>query len=113
MFGLFVIKNGGIVVGDKENHAPVLHLAQPLYCVLIAGGALVAAEAGELCLYLVGIDLDSMTSDRSSSAMAARRARELDPEGSLSAVSLLTDASLVVSVLSCGLGGSPYEHDGS
>ncbi|KAL8909534.1 MAG: hypothetical protein Q9171_005013 [Xanthocarpia ochracea] len=30
-FGYFVIWNGGVVLGDKENHIPSLHLAQMLY----------------------------------------------------------------------------------
>ncbi|KAL8785685.1 MAG: hypothetical protein Q9213_003244 [Squamulea squamosa] len=30
-FGYFVIWNGGVVLGDKENHVPSLHLAQMLY----------------------------------------------------------------------------------
>ncbi len=33
-FAAFVVANGGIVVGDKAHHAPVRHLAQPLYCLL-------------------------------------------------------------------------------
>lgn len=30
-FAAFVVWNGGIVLGDKENHAPVRHWAQPFY----------------------------------------------------------------------------------
>ncbi|KAI4277625.1 MAG: hypothetical protein L6R38_005408 [Xanthoria sp. 2 TBL-2021] len=30
-FGYFVLWNGGVVLGDKENHVPSLHLAQMLY----------------------------------------------------------------------------------
>ncbi len=30
-FSSFVIYNGGIVVGDRANHTPQLHLVQPLY----------------------------------------------------------------------------------
>ncbi|KAL8771058.1 MAG: hypothetical protein Q9209_003477 [Squamulea sp. 1 TL-2023] len=30
-FGCFVIWNGGVVLGDKENHVPSLHLVQMLY----------------------------------------------------------------------------------
>ncbi len=33
-FAAFVLHNGGIVVGDKDNHVPVRHLMQPLYFVL-------------------------------------------------------------------------------
>ncbi len=33
-FAVFVLYNGGIVVGDKDNHVPVRHLMQPLYFVL-------------------------------------------------------------------------------
>lgn len=39
-FGAFVVHNGGIVVGDKANHAPVRHLMQPLYFALYFTGAL-------------------------------------------------------------------------
>ncbi len=35
-FAAFVVWNGGIVVGDKSHHAPVLHLMQPLYFALYA-----------------------------------------------------------------------------
>lgn len=30
---LFVLRNGSIVLGDKEHHQAALHWAQPLYCV--------------------------------------------------------------------------------
>lgn len=30
-FALFVLHNGGIVLGDKEHHVPVAHWAQPFY----------------------------------------------------------------------------------
>ena len=30
-FALFVLRNGGVVVGDRSAHAPVKHLMQPLY----------------------------------------------------------------------------------
>ncbi|KAL4518927.1 hypothetical protein Ndes2437B_g04811 [Nannochloris sp. 'desiccata'] len=33
-FAGFILYNGGIVVGDKDNHVPVRHLMQPLYFVL-------------------------------------------------------------------------------
>jgi alpha-1,2-glucosyltransferase len=33
-FAGFVLHNGGIVVGDKDNHVPVRHLMQPFYFVL-------------------------------------------------------------------------------
>jgi alpha-1,2-glucosyltransferase len=33
-FAAFVAVNGGVVVGDRQHHAPVRHLAQPLYCLL-------------------------------------------------------------------------------
>lgn len=33
-FAAFVVYNGGIVVGDKDNHVPVRHFMQPLYFVL-------------------------------------------------------------------------------
>ena len=33
-FAVFVVQNGGIVVGDKDHHVPVRHLMQPLYFVL-------------------------------------------------------------------------------
>lgn len=35
-FAAFVVWNGGVVVGDKANHAPVRHLVQPLYFALYA-----------------------------------------------------------------------------
>lgn len=39
-FAAFVLWNGGIVVGDKGNHEPALHLMQPLYCALFCASAL-------------------------------------------------------------------------
>ncbi|KAL8935069.1 MAG: hypothetical protein Q9211_004900 [Gyalolechia sp. 1 TL-2023] len=30
-FGLFILRNGGVVLGDKENHVASIHLAQMLY----------------------------------------------------------------------------------
>ena len=39
-FAAFVVWNGGIVVGDRSNHAPKLHLVQPLYFLLFAAAAL-------------------------------------------------------------------------
>lgn len=30
-FALFVVRHGGIVLGDKEHHVPVTHLMQPFY----------------------------------------------------------------------------------
>jgi len=44
-FAVFVVVNGGITVGDREAHAPVLHLAQPLYF-----GSFLLAAAGPLLL---------------------------------------------------------------
>ena len=35
-FAAFVVVNGGIVVGDKEHHKPVLHFAMPLHMVGIS-----------------------------------------------------------------------------
>ncbi|KAI8466453.1 MAG: DIE2/ALG10 family-domain-containing protein [Monoraphidium minutum] len=45
-FAAFVVLNGGVTVGDREAHAPVSHLAQPLYFglfALAAAGPLLAA----------------------------------------------------------------------
>lgn len=39
-FAVFVVVNGGIVVGDRNNHTPVLHLMQLPYLLLFAAGAL-------------------------------------------------------------------------
>ena len=39
-FAIFVVVNGGIVVGDRANHTPQLHLVQPLYFVLFTTGFL-------------------------------------------------------------------------
>ena len=33
-FCVFVVYNQGIVVGDRANHSPQLHLVQPLYFCL-------------------------------------------------------------------------------
>lgn len=41
----FVAWNGGIVLGDKANHVPVLHFPQVLYCI-----AFVAAFLSPLLL---------------------------------------------------------------
>ena len=40
-FGIFVVANGGIVVGDKEAHQATLHLAQLPYYALFAAAAFV------------------------------------------------------------------------
>ena len=40
LFGAFVARNGGIAVGDKGNHAPVLHLMQAPYLALFCAAAL-------------------------------------------------------------------------
>ena len=40
LFAAFVVWNGGIVLGDKAAHAPVVHLMQPLYFVLFTAVAL-------------------------------------------------------------------------
>ena len=40
-FVAFVVRNGGVVVGDKENHRPALHLALPLH--MAAAAAIVAS----------------------------------------------------------------------
>ena len=39
-FVVFVVQNGGIVLGDKAAHAPVRHLVQPLYFCLFSATAL-------------------------------------------------------------------------
>lgn len=39
-FAIFVVSNGGIVVGDRANHTPQLHLVQPLYFTLFTTGFL-------------------------------------------------------------------------
>ena len=39
-FAAFVVWNGSIVVGDKMNHQPAVHFAQPLYFVLFSAMAL-------------------------------------------------------------------------
>ena len=39
-FAAFVVRNGGVVVGDRSAHAPVKHLMQPLYFVGFAALAL-------------------------------------------------------------------------
>ena len=36
LFAAFVVENRGIVVGDRSNHEPTLHLVQPLYFALFA-----------------------------------------------------------------------------
>lgn len=36
-FGAFVIANGGIVVGDKDNHKPTVHFAMLSHCLAISG----------------------------------------------------------------------------
>jgi alpha-1,2-glucosyltransferase len=39
-FAAFVKYNGGVAIGDKQNHQPVLHWAQPFYCALYCSLAL-------------------------------------------------------------------------
>lgn len=41
-FAVFVKKNGGVVVGDKAHHMPVLHFMQVPYLLLFTAGALAA-----------------------------------------------------------------------
>ena len=38
-FAAFVVANGGVVVGDRANHAPAAHWAQPLYTLLFTAAA--------------------------------------------------------------------------
>jgi alpha-1,2-glucosyltransferase len=40
MFFVFIVINDGIVVGDKVNHQPVLHLAQGVYMTAFGGAPL-------------------------------------------------------------------------
>lgn len=42
-FAVFVVANGGVVIGDRLMHAPVWHLAQLLYFLLFAAAALAPA----------------------------------------------------------------------
>jgi alpha-1,2-glucosyltransferase len=49
-FGAFVARNGGIVVGDRANHAPVLHFAQLGYFVAFAAPYLAAVGGAPLAL---------------------------------------------------------------
>ena len=45
-FGAFVYANGGIVVGDKANHEPVLHAMQLPYLALFCASALAPVHFG-------------------------------------------------------------------
>ncbi|PCH33326.1 glycosyltransferase family 59 protein [Wolfiporia cocos MD-104 SS10] len=49
-FGAFVVWNGGIVLGDKSNHVPVLHVPQLYYFVgfasILGGPALLTGQDG-------------------------------------------------------------------
>ena len=59
-FAAFVCANGGIVVGDKANHAPVLHVMQLPYLALFCAGALAPVHFGLprcLCLALPTLPL--------------------------------------------------------
>lgn len=38
-FAAFVAANGGVVIGDRANHAPAAHWAQPLYALLFTAVA--------------------------------------------------------------------------
>lgn len=38
-FAAFVVFNGGVAVGDRANHAPAAHWAQPLYALLFTAAA--------------------------------------------------------------------------
>ena len=38
-FAAFVVANGGVVVGDRANHAPAAHWVQPLYALLFTAAA--------------------------------------------------------------------------
>ncbi len=39
-FAAFVLRNGGVVVGDRSAHVPVTHLMQPLYFFAFSAVAL-------------------------------------------------------------------------
>lgn len=43
-FAAFVYRNGGVAVGDKEHHTPVMHLMQIPYLLLFTGGCLAAVH---------------------------------------------------------------------
>ncbi|KIY45502.1 glucosyltransferase [Fistulina hepatica ATCC 64428] len=54
VFAAFVIWNGGIVLGDKSNHIPVLHIPQMYYfisfCTALGWPVLISARGGVLRL---------------------------------------------------------------
>jgi len=43
-FAVFVYKNGGVAVGDKEHHVPVQHYMQIPYLLLFTAGCLTAVH---------------------------------------------------------------------
>ncbi len=57
-FAAFVAVNGGIVVGDKGNHTPVLHGMQLPYLALFCAGALAPVHLSlprRVCFFLLEI----------------------------------------------------------
>ena len=43
-FAAFVYRNGGVAVGDKEHHVPMMHLMQMPYLLLFTAGCLAAVH---------------------------------------------------------------------
>lgn len=70
-FAAFVVVNGGIVVGDKAHHAPVRHLAQPLYCLLFCAASLAPALASPRALASAALQLRAGARRRPVSTAAA------------------------------------------
>lgn len=54
VFGSFVVWNGGIVLGDKSNHIPVIHIPQIYYFIasatFFAWPVLISCEGGPIAL---------------------------------------------------------------
>lgn len=63
-FAAFVYRNGGVAVGDKEHHVPMMHLMQIPYLLLFTAGCLAAVHLTPyrcMSLSCVGFSLHSMS----------------------------------------------------
>ena len=75
-FAAFVHRNGGVAVGDKEHHVPVIHLMQIPYLLLFTAGCLAAVHLTPyrcMSLSCVGISLHSTWLMLCSSVSYSRR----------------------------------------
>ena len=91
-FAAFVKVNGGIVVGDRAQHTPVRHWAQPLYCLLYCTAALAPVFWTPAAL----------------AAAARRAAAAARVRPAAAATALAGAAALAAAAVACGTLAHPY-----